>query len=271
MGPLEAMAMLLAAEAQGGQRVNLEEQARKWLLGMGERWGLSVLRDPAAALAGLWHSRTDAEVADGVEAWYRRARVSAAYVLDLAHWHTVDPGPLLMAAQVKMHVDKRRREHRMSGRSSATQCVLDFGAGIGTTAIVVSETSAARVDMLECGPWLRAFAAERMIGSGVRNVRLVDEPKPPYDVVVAIDVPEHLDYPDVWLRHVHDDLLSEDGSLVTVYSFEDPDGRHPQHMLMSDPRAQGFLAALDELFDPPIPEAQVVAGRWPEIRRRRGS
>ena len=165
-------------------------------------------------LATLWHKYGSFD-AEKETAWYKREDVGKHYVLDLAYWHTTQLGPILAANLGEVE----------------GQRVLDFGSGIGTSALMLA-MQGNQVDCVEINKELKKFTEFRMEKhlNGKRPMRFVSGsvfPANTYDMVIAIDVFEHLPDPLAKLGQLMA-ALKPGGQMFTHSSFK-ADALHPMH------------------------------------------
>ena len=160
------------------------------------------------ALAALWRDRGETE-----EKWYRRHDVGKAYLRDLAAWHMNPKIAGLFSDNLTSYKNKGLR-------------VLDFGSGIGTTALMLGDGN--QVDCLEPNKVLRDFARwrakRRDVSIGFLNG---NTPRAAYDLALCIDVLEHLAKPEQAASEVIG-ALKPGGLLFTESDFTDQ-GDHPMH------------------------------------------
>lgn len=223
---------------------SVSDDARAWLDGMGLPW--DEREDGTEALARLWHNQSQQGGGEGA-GWYRRADVSREMLRELASWHSADKNVLLQNASIVKHCGVGK--------------VLDFGGGICTLAIALS-LAGSSVDVIEPGPWMRAFGAERAAMLGAK-IRFVDEPDGLYDSIVAMDVVEHLERPAAFLE-LAASHLAPNGKIAINWVFH-KDHLHPQHIAECTPESGEFHRTLRELFGPKIAEAAVTQNGWPSI------
>ena len=161
-------------------------------------------------LPGLWKSRrrTQPEVE-----WYKRSDVGQAYICDLAAWHMQPKVAALFSDNLVSYRDKGFR-------------VLDYGSGIGTTALILSEGN--EVDCLEPNAALREFTAWRAERRKAKvNFVNGDTPNTAYDLALCIDVLEHLEEPEEAAARIVA-ALKPGGLLFTESDFTES-GNHPMH------------------------------------------
>lgn len=165
-------------------------------------------------LAGLWEAHEGSE--DG---FYRRKDVGEAYILDLANWHLrQDVSGLLM---------QNLGEKRGQGL-----WVLDYGAGIGTAALMLADGN--QVDCVEPNKVMQDFALDRARALE-RRLNFLNVPPAPakYDLAVCIDVLEHVPCPEK-VASVVGSALKPGGLLFTESDFTNDDGMNPMHHLSED-------------------------------------
>lgn len=162
-----------------------KEQAAEWLsdwLMVSDDFAASMIENQTNELAELWHGHTD-DAGD----FYTRSDVGVNYITDLLRWNA---SPVFNRIRRNLIPWRRKR-------------VLEFGGGIGTIATQMAIQNN-KVTMVEVNPKLRDFARLRWektkskIVSGVGPLSIREEiprgSKDRFDLVVAVDVFEHLDY-----------------------------------------------------------------------------
>jgi len=103
-------------------------------------------------------------------------------------------------------------------------CALDFGAGAGHYTVVLAQHGW-KVDALEADAVKRAFLVSRLQAAGLTcHVRLVEEPSRVYDLMLAINVLDHVRDPLTVLRGLIASL-SDRARLLVLASFPE-DGWH---------------------------------------------
>lgn len=178
-----------------------------------------MLTTGTATMARLWSERGD----QAEEDWYRREDVGLGYILDLAEWHL---------------------RGGMPGReiidSLAGKRVLDYGAGIGTTALRALRAGV-YVDVWEPNETMRKFIRHRASKHFAdRSLAYWNgEPYGRYDAVLCWHVFEHVESPEATLDSILR-LLKPDGVLITESDFHCDDG-HPMHH--THPDWEGALAS----------------------------
>lgn len=183
--------------------------------------------------------------------WYARSDVSAQYVAALASWHHNAPGPTLYSHALVYH-----------GRGPR---VLEIGGGIGTATIAMA-TAGYDVEFCEPGAVLHDFARQRFEDRGLA-VHMVAKPSQgPWNMIVALDVVEHLDDPASLLRWAHGQL-ADDGVIALTWTFY-RDRANPMHIDHADPRATQFYAELKRLFKPKDQAAAIHLDTWPSFHEK---
>uniref|UniRef100_A0A6M3M7Y5 Putative glycosyltransferase n=1 Tax=viral metagenome TaxID=1070528 RepID=A0A6M3M7Y5_9ZZZZ len=221
-------------------------EAEQWLRGRGHEPDLAAA---PGKLAANWREKVGAAGADPGN-WYADDQVSALYVEELAGWHS---GDALYPAQAQAFARHARGK------------VLDFGGGIGTLSIMMARAGL-EVDYHDVGPLLREFAVHRFTERGL-GVRVVAEPRPPYDSIVAVDVIEHLANPAAFVTWAHG-ALNPGGRLLLTWVFHDG-GNHPQHCALNSARAGDFFRALQRYFGDPLHGTAVHQNGWPAVFERK--
>lgn len=171
---------------------------------------MAALPHGTEALAALWDTKPDSETE---EEFYQRDDVGAAYSLDLAWWQLHGGGmPLSFGTHFK-EGDK----------------VLDFGAGIGTAALVAARAGA-HAFVIETNGWLVDFMRWRAAKYGLNITVLSDDINVlggKFDTIICWHVFEHVDKPNYLLTRLTN-WLQLDGMLLSQSDFHIDDG-HPMH------------------------------------------
>ncbi|KKN29543.1 hypothetical protein LCGC14_0843010 [marine sediment metagenome] len=165
-------------------------------------------------LATLWHKHGSSDP-EGETAWYKREDVGKHYVLDLAYWHSTQLAPILAANLGDVE----------------GQRVLDFGSGIGTAALMLA-MQGNQVDCVEINKELRKFTEYRMGKhlNGKKAMRFISGntlPIKTYDMVIAVDVFEHL--PDPRSKLIQLAAALKPGGQMFTHSTFKADALHPMH------------------------------------------
>lgn len=153
--------------------------------------------------ARLWDDRPEGQTD---ASWYGREDVGIAYIGDLADWHMRGAGQWM-----RLHDTKGKR-------------VLDFGAGIGTAALVAAR-GGAEVECYEPNPVMREFIEFRAKKHGI-PVSVVDAITGQYDAIAVWHVFEHLPAPEETLQMLLG-YMAPGGVLLTESGFHDR--TTPQH------------------------------------------
>ena len=141
--------------------------------------------------------------------WYAREDVGMAYIGDLISWH------------LRGHVPAMEALEGLAGKR-----VFDFGAGIGTAALLAA-SHGAHVTSYEPNSVMREFQGWRAVKHGLGVLILDQRPVVgQYDAVICWHVFEHLHDPEADLDYLLS-LLAPGGVLITEDGFEDQDT--PQH------------------------------------------
>jgi len=171
-------------------------------------------------LSSLWR-RADPKTSEEILAFYASA---VPYVWELMQWHVSEARrPYWRALQMVVN-----RFPPQAGYSR----VLDFGCGIGTDALFLTEHGYDVTLVDVDGPALRfaqhRFARRRLRGRFCPARSALPEVDGEYDVVVCFDVFEHLLDPLEAARRLVA-ALRPGGVMVQQAQFED-DGQHPCHL-----------------------------------------
>ena len=161
--------------------------------------------------------------------WYQREDVGMAYVGDLASWH------------LRGHIPP------LDGLNGITR-LLDFGAGIGTYALIAAERGV-DVTVYEPNPVMREFMEWRARKYGLALDVRTTEPHETFDAVVCWHVFEHLECPEEKLDYLLD-RLTPGGVFISDDGFDDHDT--PQHHQHADwpavLRSRGLEATATALY-----------------------
>ena len=184
-----------------------------------------IEKGTAHMVGDYWHSKFDGKTptAKQVTGFYKDEYTGRLYIIELMHWNSM-PG---FNDLQKLLVSAREKK------------VLDFGSGIGTTAIQLA-IQHNTVTSVELNPLLRKFQEYRLEKTDdlittemgpltIAGDNWTDEAEASYDVIVAYDVLEHL--PQETLRDTIQHfarLLKPGGSLVYHNNFGQQD-IYPMH------------------------------------------
>lgn len=172
------------------------------------------------AVKAEWHQRaTDPNDAGAVEAFYDRTE---AYIFDLMWWHALldDPSPLAYVVALKF-----------AEQHGCTR-YLDFGAGVGSAAIVFARHGF-DATLADISTNLLRFARwrfeKRGLGGAFIDLKTERLPDRRYDMVTAMDVWEHLVDPVAAVDRVAD-AIAPGGFLFGRFAAQ-PDPGYPQHIV----------------------------------------
>jgi 2-polyprenyl-3-methyl-5-hydroxy-6-metoxy-1,4-benzoquinol methylase len=207
------------------------QQAHQKLHGAGQRFReewIQASNDPRrAADVTAFYNQTDTEL------------------FELIEWHATDP------------IHYRTLIVRDFALANPGREYLDYGSGIGSDALVFG-SAGYTVTLADISDLLLSFAAFRCRRRGIqtRTIDLKHDELPDnaFDVVLCLDVLEHIPSPLNVVRSIHR-AMRRNGLLVVHAPFgEDPD--HPMHVVHRDvltPRIRSFgLQAVDCVFPPEI-------------------
>lgn len=174
----------------------------------------AALQRSSKDLACMWETHTGSE-----EGFYKRKDVGQAYILDLANWH------------MKREVSELLMQNLTPKRNAGLR-VLDYGAGIGTAALMLADGN--QVDCVEPNKVLQDFALDRAHTLERRiNFLSVPPAESKYDLAVCVDVLEHVANPEVVAKTVAS-ALKPGGMLFTESDFTNDDGCNPMHHVSED-------------------------------------
>ncbi len=177
--------------------------------------------DAVAAQRRMWHE-APRESADSVVAFYDQCD---AYIYELLWWHALEQGeaPIWNARLLDI------------ARRAGASTYLDFGAGIGTNAILLSRAGL-DVTIADVSSVLQRFAEWRLRRRGLaaraidlKHATLESER---YDLISAVDVLEHVPDPLATLEQLRC-ALRPGGTLVFDQIASSEDARRPFHLLRS--------------------------------------
>lgn len=171
-----------------------------------------MLGSGTETMARLWGEKPEGQSeAD----FYQREDVGLAYILDLANWHIAGFGP---------------RNSVLDGLAGKT--VLDWGSGIGTTALKAARAGAS-VWCFEPNETMREFADFRARKHGLMlNDYSVRGGPALFDAVVCWHVFEHVEDAEATLATITRRL--KDGALLITESDFCADDGHPMHHVRDD-------------------------------------
>jgi len=265
--------------------------ARIWDQALGSGSEVPLLNSLASELAG-YYGGTAAEAAKRMEeTWSSRTELAAAR-LDLAdveryyrqeehpiftgmYWHSLKPNTWALVSVAALHAAQR---------FAAGPKVLDFGHGVGSTGLLFARHGF-DITMLDISDPMHRFAEWRFARRGLNGRFLLGtnglRPGENFDVIVSLDVMEHLNDPLSAIRQMTG-WLAPGGLLILNIAFG-LDRNQPEHLLR---RRLGILdairglglqrATLDTLLvfykqAPPGPRmlvrtADAVLAAWEDVR-----
>lgn len=165
-----------------------------------------------------WHEHIDPQQRASIESFYN----SATYIYDLMGWHSLrdDNGPL--AYVLGLEIARQR---------SVKQC-LDFGSGVGSGALlfdragIVMSLADISTTMLDFARWR---FSQRQRTTHFYHLQQMELPSESFDMILAMDVFEHLTDPVATVENLHH-VLRPGGLLFARIQVEDA-GEHPQHIV----------------------------------------
>lgn len=188
-----------------------------------EYFGISRVDALEACVTALRESKREweadpRETPDDIEAFYRTTR---SYLFEHLWWHATDPDKC--AGNVAL-LDY--------ARSIGAYEYLDFGSGVGSTAILFARHGL-KVTLADISPTLLAFARWRLQRRGL-HAEFIDLnqqalPRQQFAFATAVDVLEHLCDPAVEIEKLSQALV---GSGVFAFNFRvGHDPERPMHIL----------------------------------------
>lgn len=230
------------APETGDVRTALVEEAAEFLgIPVADAW--QRLGGAGQRFRDEWlRTRPDAGDPASVTAFYNQTDTE---LFELLEWHATDP------------IHYRSLIVRDYARASPGRQYLDYGSGIGSDALIFGAAGYA-VTLADVSDILLAFAAFRCRRRGfdVRTIDLKRQglPRDAFDLVLCLDVLEHIPEPLGVVRAIRD-ALRPDGLLVVHAPFgDDPD--HPMHVVHRDivtPRIRSLgMQPVDCPFPPEV-------------------
>lgn len=149
------------------------------------------------------------------------------YLYDLTGFNYFDPSAVQWRSYALFLTDQLRRQR-------GTVRVLDFGGGIGSTALALAELPGVEVTYLDLPGKTMDYAQWRFNEAG-RTIEVLDGTQPDplgdrtFDLIVSFDVLEHVPEPEQTARYLYDHL-NDDGVFVVSVYFGDNDGEARWHL-----------------------------------------
>lgn len=165
-----------------------------------------------------WHERIDPKQRTSIENFYQ----SATMVYDLMGWHSLQDETGPRAYLLGLEIARVRH---------IRQC-LDFGSGVGSGALLFTRAGIA-MTLADISTTLLDFASWRFTQRGLSatflNLQQEALPTASFDMILAMDVFEHLTDPVETIEHLWR-ALRPGGLLFARIQVEDA-GTHPQHIV----------------------------------------
>lgn len=170
------------------------------------------------AMRHEWAHRVDPRQHGSIESFYQ----SATMIHDLMGWHSLhdDTGPLayVLGAEIA-------RERRV-------QTCLDFGSGVGSGALLLTQAGV-RMSLADISTTLLDFCRwrfqQRSLSAQFFNLNIEQIPENAFDMILAMDVFEHLVEPVETVERLWR-ALRPGGVFFGRIQVEDA-GTHPQHIV----------------------------------------
>jgi 2-polyprenyl-3-methyl-5-hydroxy-6-metoxy-1,4-benzoquinol methylase len=148
------------------------------------------------------------------------------YIWELTLWHN--------SKLYKQYLDAVQKAIQLS-ISAGGNLALDYGSGIGTTAAMLA-SAGFQVEISDVPGRTFDFAQYHLSCQGVsfKAIPVLDvlaNLEQGYDLIISIDVLEHIEQPDLVLNHLSKHLRTSGIAVITV-AFEDND-KHPYHLATS--------------------------------------
>jgi 2-polyprenyl-3-methyl-5-hydroxy-6-metoxy-1,4-benzoquinol methylase len=183
-----------------------------------------------ARMKATWSSRSGIQAAafnrTDIQEYYRRQEYS---ILTGMYWHSLVPDTWALASVAALHAAQR---------FASGSRLLEFGHGVGSTAILFAGHGF-NLTLAEISEPVQKFAQWRLARRNIEAVFTLDSATlagDPFDVVVSMDVMEHLDDPLRTIEHLVA-LLAPGGVLIMNVAFG-LDPKQPEHLIK---RRRGVL------------------------------
>lgn len=170
------------------------------------------------AMRHEWEQRIDPTERASIESFYQ----SATMVYDLMGWHSLrdDTGPLAYGLGLEI------------ARTHGVQSCLDFGLGVGSGALLLTRAGV-RMSLADISTTLLDFCrwrfARRQLSANFLNMNTDALPDASFDMIMAMDVFEHLVDPVGTIEQLWR-ALRPGGLFFGRIQVEDA-GTHPQHIV----------------------------------------
>jgi len=174
--------------------------------------------DAVQKLRREWKHTVDSSHQASIDNFYE----SSTTVYELMEWHSLadDSGPLAYVLGLDI------------ARSNHVQRCLDFGSGVGSGALLFIRAGI-EVTLADISTTLLSFARWRIAARGLQAnfVNLKQEPMPAaeFDMILAMDVFEHLTNPIETVDHLWQAL--KPGGLLFARIHAESDPNRPQHIV----------------------------------------
>lgn len=165
-----------------------------------------------------WQEEIDPQQRASIESFYQ----SATLVYDLMDWHSLrdDTGPLAYVLGLEI------------ARAHQVQTCLDFGSGVGSGALLFARAGI-EMTLADISTTLLDFArwrfAQRGLSAGFLNVNQTPLPEAGFDMILAMDVFEHLADPVETVERLWKALKPGGLFFARIHAEEDAD--RPQHIV----------------------------------------
>jgi len=165
-----------------------------------------------------WHEHIDPQQRASVEGFYN----SATYIYDLMGWHSLhdDNGPLAYVLGLEIAQER-----------GVKQC-LDFGSGVGSGALLFDHAGIG-ISLADISTTMLDFArwrfTQRQRPAHFYPLHQAELPRENFDMILAMDVFEHLTDPVVTVENLHRALRP--GGLLFARIGEEEDLERPQHIV----------------------------------------
>jgi 2-polyprenyl-3-methyl-5-hydroxy-6-metoxy-1,4-benzoquinol methylase len=188
-------------------------------------YGMTSLSDVERLCAGAveamrneWERQVDPRQRKSIEGFYQ----SATMIYDLMGWHSLqdDTGPLAYVLGLEIARERHIRD------------CLDFGSGVGSGAVLFSRAGV-RMTLADISTTLLDFCrwrfAQRGLSADFLNLLVDSLPAARFDMILAMDVFEHLVDPVEAIERLWR-ALRPGGLFFARIQVEDA-GTHPQHIV----------------------------------------